>query len=157
MQTFKTYEEIMQHYWGKIVPMAKSEGIYPWKFVRLCNNAMTCHPEFGGPVEDYTFATAILEGKPVFVGDKLWSLLTDSWYVVSELSIACLMKNYTWTPPAKKRTFMINGQEYSSPINDTNGCRLDFLGVDYYFETVRERNDVASAINNLLFDAKNKE
>jgi len=171
MQTFKTYEELMTHYWGKIVPMAQAAGIKPWECVRStvsCNLRYADHPKFDDPRNNaYTFAISILEGKPVFVGDRLYSNGGEYCHVeeasinlssIGRVSLACVnWDNWTWTPPAKKRTFMLNGQEYSSPINDVNGCRLDFLGVDYYFETVRERNNVASAINNILQNARDKE
>ena len=42
----KTYEQLMQHYWGKIVPMAEADGINPWECVKLGNDSMDDHPAF---------------------------------------------------------------------------------------------------------------
>ncbi len=35
---FKTYEELMTHYWGVIVPLAEAAGIKPWECVRHVND-----------------------------------------------------------------------------------------------------------------------
>jgi len=145
MQTFKTYEQLMKHYWGIIVPMAQAAGIKPWECVRIYGTDRQNHPSFDFSTEDYTFALAILEGKPVFVGDKLWSLLTDSWYVVSALSVACLMKNYTWTPQAKKRTFMLNMTE--DEVIDT----LDLLSC------FRSKLPAIGSVIDKLTEARDKE
>ena len=112
MQTFKTYEEIMQHYWGKIVPMAQAAGIKPWECVRHVNeDKFTDHPHFKGKQWHYTFAITILEGKPVFVGDKLY--YKDTEFIVADCSEKQSFSNVTWTPPAKKRTFMLGDEEFS--------------------------------------------
>jgi len=154
----KTYEKLMQHYWGVIVPMANASGIEPWVCVRYNGEQATTqsHPHLKQIDGEYTFAITVLEGKPVFIGDKLY--YKDTEFIVADCSEKQSFSNCTWTPPppTKKRTFMLNGQEYGSPINDVNGCRLDFLGVDYYFETFRERNNIASAINNILQNARDK-
>ena len=124
MQTFKTYEEIMQHYWGKIVPMAQDAGIDPWECVRICGTDRQNHPSFDFSTEDYTFALTILEGKPVFVGDKLYAnnctqplTIKGNSEQSGYLSVGDCT-NYdisilSWTPPIKKRTFMLGDEEFS--------------------------------------------
>lgn len=111
----KTYEQLMAYYWGVIVPMAEAAGIDPWLCVRTDGVIFKDHPKFILKYQEYTFAITVLEGKPVFIGDKLYSVITGQGYTVSDLSTSCMMKNYTWTPPTKKRTFIVELDE--SQIN----------------------------------------
>ena len=88
----------------------------PWKCVRLkgCSPFEKRHPLFNDKPEDYEFALAILEGKPVFVGDVLYSKGDRTGqYIVDEKgahqSINGSMYGYgldcleylTWTPPPR--------------------------------------------------------
>lgn len=111
MQPFKTYEELMQHYWGVIVPMAKAAGINPHGCVKHDSEVWTAtHPRFTlTPYERYTFAITILEGKPVFVGDKLWGKNIGKWITVpGGLDTIYYSESIvSWAPPTKKRTFTV--------------------------------------------------
>lgn len=150
----KTQYDLLEHYRSVIVPMAREHGINPWECVRL-GNALTDHPGFCGPVEDYEFAIAILEGKPVFVGDKLYSKITGEEFTVKPCGFDWALFN--WTPPAKQRTFVLDGVELVCPIDDMNGCVMEILGIDFYFDSMENRNRVANAISNILFQARDKE
>lgn len=71
----KTYEQLMTHYWGEIVPMAEAAGVNPWECVRTKTGyVFHNHPKFNNnnEEENYTFALTVLERRPVFVGDKLY-------------------------------------------------------------------------------------
>ena len=102
----KTQDELLEHYWSVIVPMAREHWIKPWDCVRL-GNALTEHPWFCGPVEDYTFAVAILEGKPVFVGDVVFSKLNYGAVIDWNFLLPDDWDCWTWTPPTEKRTFVL--------------------------------------------------
>ena len=106
----KTYEQLMKHYWGNIVPMAEADGIKPWECVRSTvspNLRYTDHPKFDDPRDGaYTFALTVLDGKPVFVGDRYWLKHVQEW-VHAELNDNISESSCSWTPPTKKRTFML--------------------------------------------------
>jgi len=109
----KTYEQLMTHYWGTIVPMAKAAGISPLECVQMPGrNIFSGHPHFVDNPELYIFAISILEGKPVFVCDNVYNKITDEWYVIKDTGNPCL-SCYTWTYPTKKRTFMLGDEEFS--------------------------------------------
>ncbi len=135
--------------------------IKPWECVRYVRGDAVPNETFllaainvGCPL---TFALAIIEGKPVFRGDDLYIKGADKPYLINWDYINVNWDEWTWEPPAKKRTFTLNGVELPCPVKDMNGCFLDFLGMDYYFESVADRNKVSSVIYNLLTAARDKE
>ena len=119
----------------------------------------TRHPVFDD--KNYNPAVAIIEDKPVFVGDKIYGKDSGAEFSWSDPCYMMQLNNYSWvwtlTPPKPKRTFDFNGQQLPCPIDDNFGCRLDFLGNDFFFESVEDRNKVAKAINDLLNNARDKE
>lgn len=140
-------------------------NIKPWECVRYYDNhgnvtqEFYSHPKFDSKNKDaYKFAIAILEGRPVFVGDRLWLKgdASNHWIAVED-DLYINQDIMTWTQPTKKRTFTLNSVELPCPIEDNFGCGLDYLGVDYFFESVPDRNKVAQAISNLLTAARDKE
>jgi len=163
MQTFKTYEDLMTHYWGKIVPMAQAAGIKPWECVRHDNDVQTGdHPKFIlKPCDRYTFALAILEGKPVFVGYEIYSKSgekfdwTDKDYF---RQINHPIGVWTWTPQAKKRTFMLGDKELPCPVkNEDAPQKLCIWGQNFYFDTVGHDAVWREAIREILTKARDKE
>lgn len=155
----KTQDELLEHYWSVIVPMARNHGVKPWECVRSFGKSdWSKRPEFTDPPKYYTFAITILEGKPVFYDSEIYSKYSGNRLIAGEIFEKDLSADFfTWTPPAKKRTFVLNCVELPCPIQNSIGCRLDFLGVDYHFETVQDRNKVADAISNILNQSRDKE
>ena len=175
----KTYEQLMTHYWGVIVPMAQAAGIDPWECVRLHGQSGGTHPEFTHSPGCYTFAITILpdetgRGKPVFVGDKLYANNCAEPLTIKGLSTIrgnlfvgeCM--NYdigilSWTPPTpkvtpKKRTFMLNGKELNSPVNKGKGDYLTRVaGNEFYFTNYDDRNALDNILYELLTIARDKE
>ena len=153
MQTFKTYEELMTQYWGKIVPMAQAAGIKPWECVRHVNeDKFTDHPHFKGKQWHYTFAITILEGKPVFVGDKLY--YKDTEFIVADCSEKQSFSNVTWTPPAKKRTFMLGDKELPCPDKNKGGYQISLISSRHFFSDFHDAQKVANAIDAILTEAR---
>lgn len=117
----KTRDELLEHYWSVIVPMARDHVIKPWECVRYGNEQATynTHPKFKCNYAEYTFALTVLEGKPVFYSDKIYSKSGETFnWNDSEYRRQLTMKGlkiatvWTWTPPpTKKRTFVFNGVE----------------------------------------------
>lgn len=92
----------------------------PWVCVRWGGTSFVVgHPKFINPLEEYEFALAIVEDKPVFVGDKVF--IKDNRYPNINWenfeywkdSIKVLSKTWTWQDPNK--TFNINGHRLPCP------------------------------------------
>lgn len=159
----KTYEQLMTHYWGVIVPMAEAAGINPWECVKYKTylNHFTRHPEFAlFEPSTITFALTVLEKRPVFVGDRLYGKNLPITVLANE---HFNLGDYTWTPPTpkvtpKKRTFMLNGKELNSPVNKGKGDYLTRVaGNEFYFTNYDDRNALDNILYELLTIARDKE
>ncbi len=147
----------MNHYWGVIVPMAEAAGIDPWLCVKY--NApiyLENHPDFSGFPDYYTFALTVLDKRPVFVGDKLWNNSNGRWDEI-EGNGKYNMKLYTWTPPTKKRTFMLGDKELPCPVDAKDGTCLVVGNKIFYFKTWEEGVLVNQALIELLTTARDKD
>ena len=167
MQTFKTYEQLMTHYWGKTVPMAQDAGIDPWECVRCYGEQARTdtHPSFDCDAEQYTFAISILEGKPVFVGDKLYAnnctqplTIKGNSEQSGYLSVGDCT-NYdisilSWTPPIKKRTFMLGDKELPCPDKNKGGYQISLISSRHFFSDFHDAQKVANAIDAILTEAR---
>lgn len=153
----KTYEQLMKHYWGKIVPMAEAAGINPWECVKdtLTKEIFNDHPVFTLNSNRYTFALTVLEEEPVFVGDKLY--FRENRITVQDDGHPFM--ECTWTPPTKKRTFMLGDKELPCPLKvvPDKYSVLTLLGMNYYFNNWREANSVANEILSILTNASKQE
>ena len=160
--TTKTQRELNLEYWGRVHQMCaaynKQHGtnIKPQQCVKHCGdicNFKNVHPMFDG--HKYDLAVAIIEDKPVFVGDKIYTKRTGQDITVTEGFLSAI--DYTLTPPKKKRTFDLNGKQLPCPSEDYDESALELLGEHFYFESLEDRNKVAKAINDLLNNARDKE
>jgi len=161
--TTKTQRELNLEYWGRVHDMCdaynKQHGtnIKTQQCVKYYGNVWDLpikHPVFDD--KNYDLAVAIIEGKPVFVGDKIYTKRTCQEITVTEGFLSAI--DYTLTQPQKKRTFELNGQQLPCPSDEILcACTLDFLGNDFYFESIEDRNKVEKAINDLLNNARDKE
>jgi len=160
--TTKTQRELVLEYWGRVYDMCdaynKQHGtnIQPQQCVKndgyIWNSKV--NPLFDG--RKYDLAVAIIEDKPVFVGDKIYSKRTGQGITLTEGFLSAI--DCTLTPPKKKRTFDLNGQQLPCPSDEILcACTLDFLGNDFYFESMEDRNKVEKAINDLLSNARDKD
>ena len=70
-------------------------------------------PTFDSDPALYSFAKGILYNEetkkhvPVFIGDKLWSFYTDSWYTVEQYSGSRFTDIFSWNKPKEKETFVL--------------------------------------------------
>lgn len=153
--------------WARVLDMCegtKVEPAYCWKIGARSPGIV---PRFCEDLERYEFAVAILEGKPVFVGDKVWS--EGNEYEVKYEPIRgvfgqrvndCLWRSidsavFSWSPP--KKTFMLNGEELPCPDNAATGYNVEIdAGIEgdrkqyFVFKSIFDRNKVADAIIKLL-------
>jgi hypothetical protein len=159
----KTQRELNLEYWGRIHDMCyaynKQHGtsIKPQQCVKNCDYIwdLKVHPIFDG--DRYNLAVAIIEGKPVFVGDKIYH--KEQRNCVAIIDSAFYDPRYwTLTPPKKKHTFDLNGQKLPCPGEDYDESSvLELLGEHYYFDSIEDRNEVAREIIKLLNNARDKE
>lgn len=119
------------------------------------------HPNFNGftiTMVDVDFALAVLEGKPVFVGDRLW--LKDGHQFAVEDDLHIDHKIMSWTPPTPKRTFTLNGVELPCPakhyIDEYYSNVLRIGKFEFHFEQIEHVNKVGLALVNLLTEARDK-
>ena len=156
----KTQRELNLEYWGRVHDMCDAynkqhvRDVNPKQCVKHCGGKWNLkeHPMFDG--HKYDLAVAIIEDKPVFVGDKIYTKRTGQEITITEGFLSAI--DYTTTPPKPQRTFDLNGQQLPCPSTDDN-CPLEILGEFYYFESIEDRNKVAKAINDLLNNARDKE
>jgi hypothetical protein len=157
--TTKTQRELVLEFWGRLYDMCddynKRHGtnIKPQDCVKHCGGKWNLKepPMFDG--HKYDLAVAIIEGKPVFVGDKIYTKRAGQEVTVSEGFLSAI--DYTLTQQ-QKRTFELNGQQLPCPSEDYDENVLELFGEYYYFESMEDRNKVAQAINILFNNARAK-
>ncbi len=110
-------------------------------------------PEFTDPPNNYTFAVAILEGKPVFMGDVVYDKLSGSPYTVNPASSFCnLHRGFTWSKP--KRTFALAGHEVPIPTYATSSKTWKQVGdMKYYFDSSDDANSFSLSIQAIIHEA----
>jgi hypothetical protein len=156
----KTQRELNFEYWGRVHDMCdaynKQHGtnIQPQQCVKYYGNSWESinHPAFDGT--NYYLAVAIIEDKPVFVGDKIYTKRAGQEVTVSEGFLSAI--DYTLTQP-HKRTFDLNGKQLPCPSEDYDESVLGLLGGCYYFDSIEDRNEVAKEIIKLLDNARDKD
>ena len=140
----KTQEDLYLEY-ARIIIMVREynekngTNVKPWECVKLGNvfRREHGHPGFGGDPDDYTFAIAILEGKPVFVGDEIYYKLDGKKVQIGTGGIIFNENNWSWTPPQKKRTF-----EYDIDIEGLpNGWRAVAYRIPMHNEFTLDDNN----------------
>ena len=156
----KTQRELNLEYWGRVYDMCDSynkqhgTSISPQQCVKndgyIWNSKV--NPLFDG--RKYDLAVQIIEGKPVFVGDKIYTKRTCQEITVTEGFLSAI--DYTLTQP-QKRTFDLNGKQLPCPSEDYDESVLELLGEHYYFDSIEDRNEVAREIIKLLDNALDKE
>ena len=118
--------------WARVLDMCEGTGVSPAHCWKLMGCFRYHEPDFGVSTKNYEFAIAILEGKPVFVGDTVyWKdgtkiIVTDGTALLIQLT-----GDYSWQPP--KKTFILNGVELPCPSeNSGKAClRLNVDGSTY--------------------------
>ena len=144
--TTKTQRDLNLEYWGRVHDMCdaynKQHGtdIKPYQCVRHCGNMWNLkeHPHFDG--SNYDLAVAIIDGKPVFIGDKIYHKAMKHFVTIIEGAFYDC-RYWTLTPPKKNRTFELNGQQLPCPSTDDN-FPLEIIGELNYFQPTQHTNKV---------------
>ena len=140
--------------WARVLDMCEGTVVKPWSCVRRKTDeylsTFYATPDFDDIEGEWSFAVAILEGKPVFVGDVVYHKSGPRHIVAFRPDS---LDGYSWNPP--KKTFMLNGEELPCPVEAEEGWFIDIkAGTDkdkrFYFERHICRDKVADAIIKLL-------
>ncbi len=121
-------------------------------------------PTFTMESSSYTFPVAVVEGKCVFVGDKLWHKDGTEYTVQAVENHSGRMAfrtihspyidgdfadNYSWNPP-KPKTFVLNGVELVMPLITPDNYSLVLGSRTYFFKAKEDGDNVYEALCNLL-------
>lgn len=135
-----------------VLDMCEGTNIDPRECVKIGGAVnMDADPVFDLPAGCYTFMVAILESKPLFVGEEVyWKRSGDKFnWDKDKLCHADYYQNLTRTPPV--RTIMLNGEKLPAP-ND--GCFYLYIGgfnhIQYGFKNGEDLIKVEDAINKLI-------
>jgi len=138
--------------WARVLDMCEGTKVSHndcWKWEGVIQHDEPCLTN--KRMSAYQFAVSILEDKPVFVGDKVYSKFDGMELRVYPSGFD--WDTVSWNPP--KKTFMLNGDELPCPIKAEEGWFIDIKagsGRDerFYFESHIEIDKVADAIIKLL-------
>lgn len=168
-----------REYWGRVHDMVDAYNekngtdVRTWQCVRTCGLPIgQSHPSdfVLTKMADLEFAVAILDGKPVFVGDPVFhkdNQFPVDWFFYESWKdgVVELSKNWTLQPPKKPRTFTLNGVELPCPVEPKkvrDGSEVHELTMSehnppFWFLSKQDRNSVRAAIISILSEARDKE
>ena len=159
--------------WAKVLDMCEGTNVKPencWSYAGI--NLGESAPSLDGrDLYKYEFAVAILKGKPVFVGDKVYSggveyivNYDESRGVFGQRINDCRLwrsfdsAEFSWT--TQKKTFMLNDAELPCPTKDaisksrlTIHCLFDDIKneVEYFeFKGSFDAKKVLDAVSEIL-------
>lgn len=126
--------------YAEVIEMCKGTKLEatPWVCVKYLDGTIKDHPLFRNTNErDFKFAIAVVEDKPVFVGDKVF--IKDNRYPNInwenfkhwENGIKALSKDWTWQEPKKK--FKLEEYEFPCPKGIYEFWSLPIKTLDRYF------------------------
>ncbi|MCP5245736.1 MAG: hypothetical protein H6937_07240 [Burkholderiales bacterium] len=160
--------------YARVIEMCKGTELEdtPWMGVKregACS--FHSHPTFSEHSDYYEFAVGVLENKFVFVNDVIYYKCDgerleivrsgrDGDIIIKELfnrevSIEFFPDDFTWTPPAIKRTFTLNGVELPCPSN-TKQFGFYCAGRFYGFDSFDDTEKVSDTLANILTEARDK-
>lgn len=144
--------------YARVIEMCKGTALEstPWLCVKYDGEVMFRHPAFDVTPKYYEFAIAILEDKPVFVGDTLYHKETGKKYIVSSITV---FKFLTWQPPKPKRTFELRGVELPCPVawrESSNGDVAVIDGEIFWFKNKMDADLVRNTLSKIFREARDK-
>jgi len=142
--------------WARVLDMCEGTKVNPLDCWKVRGVQYMVKPQFNADTSDYEFAFAILEDKPVFVGDRVYRKTSGNEQVVFD---AVGLNKVDWslyTLNTPKKTFALNGDELpcpvkSMPAGDTYSMNFGDLRL-HYFNCKEDRDKVLCALHKLLID-----
>lgn len=144
--------------YARVMDMCEGTGVDPFHCVKVRGARCICRglvpqPTFVEDPKHYEFALAILEGRPVFKGDRLYFKGLDNSTFAWGGDDSLFDYELTWTRP---RTFTLNSEVLPCPYERGETPHwLRISAMDFYFTTEGERNKVRNTIQKILLNAKN--
>ena len=149
--------------WARVLDMCEGTKVDPnvcWGF--WGNRTDQGAPEFIQDPGGYEFAVAILEDKPVFVGDKVYGAVSGDAFIAESggyrskhnelIAYMCDFFKFAWNPP--KKTFMLNGVDVPCPIMKSHKNILELKANNthcfFYFDTVSDADKCRSVLFKIL-------
>ena len=106
MSQFKKASEL-HHAWANWLDMCEGTEVDVNSGWKCGGYSAAASPSFQGKFSDYEIAISIVENKPVFIGDVLYSLTNGGKYEAVNL-YKYTSKDYSWNPPKPKpKTAMV--------------------------------------------------
>jgi hypothetical protein len=136
--------------WARVLDMCEGTNVKPeycWKLMGVLRDR---EPDLGASPNNYEFALAILEDKPVFAGDKLY-FPNGTPCIIEDNELLDILSVLSWRFPQNK-TFMLNGEQLPCP-EKSNEYELRIVGFEennYKFIKSCDIKKVENAINKLL-------
>lgn len=96
--------------YARVIELCKATALEntPWVCVKFNGDEFYDHPRFDMPPENYQFTIAILEDRPVFVGDTLYDREGNAFKVTEDcVSIGRMITLCSWQPPKPKRRIVL--------------------------------------------------
>lgn len=145
--------------YARVIDMCEGTILHPNTCIKLDSKVVTDDRTLAlnGSTERYDFAVAILEGKPVFVGDEVYHKVTRIKRTITGDSVLTdsFSQRFTWNEP--KRTFTLAGYGLPLPVMNEQNCPVVYVGSDrYYFNSIVERNEFQDKLNVIIQEAMNK-
>lgn len=143
--------------YARIIKMCKGTALEdtPWLGVRFNGSEFYGHPRFDTRAKNYQFAVAILEDRPVFVGDSLYHPSGAKWIVGDTDDLTGM----SWQPPKPKRTFMLNGVELPCPVDWQESSNGDVAVIDgeiFWFKNKMDAALVKGTLSKIFREARDK-
>jgi hypothetical protein len=155
-----TRADLFREY-ARVIDMCEGTEVYPAQCVKINGIPCVLTPTFENSENNYSFALAIVEGKPVFDGDELFSDLSsqkDRHLIAARLSgnrimmtdggIFCL-SDLSWNPP-KRKTFMLNGEELPMPDGEPHMYPITINSIIFMWKNKADRDSIEQAIIRML-------
>ncbi len=135
--------------YARVLDMCEGTSVYPWSCVKYMGKPWIMENRLDLDRQGhYDFAVAILEGKPVFIGDVLYHKLTEIGFDVTG-DVTVDSAKHSWNKP--KRTFVLYGELLPMPVNnEQTSSRVHVGGELYYFNSHEERNNFELSLNKII-------
>ena len=147
--------------YARVMDMCEGTKVSPRECLKWQGEICRSIPTLNDDIHTYDFALAIIEDRPVFSGDVLWTkdgekrTITglSAPYLNHNMGI-CRIDYLTWQE--QKRTITINGKEYPAPIATVKPDKekiefsFDVGSCAYYFKSLADRDMCLLAITDLL-------
>lgn len=160
----KEKAELLQK-WADVNKMCVGTEVDPRSCIKVIGIIWrtNCDPNFNDPINYYDFAIAIVENKPVFVGDELYHK-DDKVKISAKLNEHYLYyyldgrtyhddkKSFSWNKP--KKTININGKEFVAPLSSGKGHVL-YIGTGsaskgYEWQNSQDRDAIEQELIKIL-------